>query len=226
MFKRWAFFGVMLAALTGALAQPASAGTYYFSLRFAPSQTPFLYLQFNEGVLRAAATPGGLARAKPIAAGQAENFGNGQFRNYHFSEITLPVKFSGSPEIRVTFLERERLFSGKKPEADLDGDFKLGGTDLTGNKWSYRVVNTAIGAAAPAQTEAILLPALQTFSLSIENRLTGGKVGIGLHAAADKVPLLEVSKNGKPAICGVTVLRDVSQIVARDRGDLAKFGFT
>lgn len=225
MYKSLSLLGLMFFALAGALVRPAAAATYYFNLRFSPTQTPFLYLQFKNNVLRMAATPEGLAKAKPIAAERDETFGNGQFRNHHFAELTLPTG-AGAPEIRATLLLMENLPPRGNARINLNSQFKLLKTDAAGTKWTYLIspAETPAG-TTPSLAPKIVLPHLNALTLRVESVLRGRETGIGLHAGADKIPLVNVLKNGRPAFCSIKIRNAGGKTISQENGDLVKFGF-
>jgi hypothetical protein len=217
---------ILAAVLLSRPVKAQSADNY--TLGNAPETKPALYLQFQSDGLRIAATPEGLAAAKPIPPAYIKPGNAGPHPSpgtCYYRQLTLPLpKRYPETKARFTF----GLPSGPEKTGLLRADYDLGKKDAAGNTWHY-LLHTGL-----PQPEGIRLPDLETLSLSVKtelieiegDRTPGKNLGIGLLLQSGDSKIDEVRKNDLPANCMISVIAADGKILATAQGGLGeKFGF-
>lgn len=225
--ENWLLSVIVITAALFARPLKAQSADYY-ALGYSPETKPVLYLQFQPGGLRLAATPEGLAAAKPIPPAYIKPGNSGKYpspETCHYRQLTLPLP-KRYPETKARFTYSKSILPGNP--GLLRADYDLGKKDPSGNTWHY-LIHTGL-----PQPESLLLPDLDHFTFNIKtelieiegDRTPGKNLGIGLLLQSGDSKIDEVRENDRPANCMVSVIAADGKILATAQGGLGqKFGF-
>jgi|WetSurMetagenome_2_1015567.scaffolds.fasta_scaffold198497_2 hypothetical protein len=207
-------------------ARSLAADDCYCSLRL-PQGKRVLYIQLNPTELRIAATPEGLAQAKPLPPTEEHsNSGAQNTRFFMYGDIELPLALPRGLTARADFSLTQ---TSRKGWGGILDDLTYSSIRLrlikkgtAGDEW---VFTTGSAVRPDIGRPTIDLPDLSQLKLDLTLYPDKDKLGIVLNLAGGGVAINSLQKDSQPVAALVTVFDEKGAVIATNQGPVSKFGF-
>ena len=186
-----------------------------------------VYVEFKGEEMRMATSVAGIEKAKVVKASRRRR-----------SAIILPeveITASGarlpatwsSLKAKLTPIADNAAVGAKVSR--IAADFTLSCKDKSGAQWIYVVEapeSARLGLTADKAPILFSLPELERASVKITTEIKDYQVGIAPSPMTGKSKINEIKRNGKQSQASLRITDSAGKIIANEKGDLDKFGFT